>query len=926
VVDATGTKSQTTFYERLKAMPKLLILASNPRGDLKNLDREIRDLKATLKRLNEFDIEVEVAVTSQNLKNLIASSKPHIVHFCGHGAGKKGLILQDDEGNEKIVKSEELAYIFETFSSNYQENPIICVVLNACESVHQANLIVEHVDYAVGMKQKIGDKAAYHFSLGFYTGLANGISIEQAFRLGVSQIRQWLDESNSQSTQSRQYRKAEYVGPVEKDAQLELPEYEKPDLQAKSTRLTPNTVAIDSVTKVSSSPLTAPSNIPQGFVEFVQQEIDRKEYKDRARAAYDNFGQFSAQNAASLTKSEYKQRKIFLGKVKRFWIEGFLKPSLQDVAAMKLDLKARPDVIADLTQGIEALSVELDASYERLRTTQIYGEIGQGQTLLILGVPGAGKTIALLQLTQRLIERSEKNPSLPMPVVFNLSSWAKEQKSIVDWLIDDLQEKYQVPKSLSEPWIKQQQLILLLDGLDEVKEEHRNDCVRALNEFIGRFSRAEVAVCSRVRDYEVLTERLQISSALCLQPLSVEQVYQFLDNVGGSLAGVKALLKSDMELEQFAQTPLILNFMSVAYRGWSANKLIPQLRSTQERHQNLFNTYIDCRLAQGATSEYSKEQVLRWLRWLANRMVKEKRTIFLIERMQPSWLQNRSEEKTYRIIAIMLSGLIVGAIGWGLGELIFVLINGTKNNQLLGLSGGISGALIGGIIIGLPKKILPLEQLGWSWKRAKDRFVREFLEGVSYGLIFGVIFGLIFYLNGQKFMNWSIGGLVSGLIGGLILGLGSGLGSSEIEQRIVSNQGIRSSLRNCLIIGLIVGLIGSAIGSVIGGLSGGLSGKLIFGPIFEAIHVEINAQTGAQIGGLVFGPIGGLISGLKYGGAACVQHFILRLMMYQKGYIPWNYAKLLDLASDRLLMKKVGGGYVFFHRMLLEHFAQMNSN
>lgn len=890
-------------------MPKLLILASNPRRDL-DLDREIRDLTNAVRRIGDFEVVPGFGVRAQDLQELLAEYSPQFVHFCGHGGGDKGLVFQDDEGREQFVSTKVLSRIFRNFADD-----IHCTVLNACDSEEQAKAIADQIHYVVGMSQPILDKAAHLFAVGFYKGLAARKSIEQAYEMGCTAIQIW-SETQTQTSQSRQYRKLTVVGDVLQPTSLPLPEFQKPILLKDGEPWTPEAAKV----------VPARIDQPEAFVEFVQQEIDRKEYKDLARAAYDNFGQYSAQNAASLSKSEYKQRQILLAKVKQFWIEGFLQPSLQNFPAMRLDLKARPDAIADLTQGIEALSVELDASYERLRTTQIYGEIGQGRTLLILGIPGAGKTIALLQLAQRLIDRSEQNLSLPMPVVLNLSSWAKEQKAIVDWLIDDLREKYQVPQSLSEPWIKQQQLILLLDGLDEVKEEHRNDCVRALNRFIGLFPRAEVAVCCRVRDYEALTERLQISSALCLQTLSSEQVYHFLNSIGGSLSGLKTLLKSDTELEQFAQTPLILNFMSVAYQGWSAEKLIPQLRSTQERHQNLFNTYIDCRLAQGATSEYSKERVLRWLSWLANRMVKEKRTIFLIERMQPSWSQNRSEEKKYRIIAIMLSGLIVGAIGWGLGELIFVLINGTKNNQLLGLSGGISGALIGGIIIGLPKKILPLEQLGWSWKRAKYRFVREFLEGVSYGLIFGVIFGLIFYWNGQKFMNWSIGGLVSGLIGGLILGLGSGLGSSEIEQRIVSNQGIRSSLRNCLIIGLIVGLIGSAIGSVIGGLSGGLSGELIFGPIVKAIKVDINAQTGAQIGGLVFGPIGGLISGLKYGGAACVQHFILRLMMYQKGYIPWNYAKFLDFASDRLLMKKVGGGYVFFHRMLLEHFAQMNSN
>jgi NACHT domain/CHAT domain len=635
-------------------MSKILILSSNPKRDLENLDREIRDLKGAIQRLGKFEVEHWPAVRSQDIKRLIAENNPHIVHFCGHGAGEQGIVFEDEDGKEQLVSTDRLAEIFEIFSNKYEKEPINCVVLNACDSYFQAKAIVKYIDYAIGMTQPILDKAAYRYSLGFYGGLAAGKTIKQAHMMGRSDIGQWSDETKSQSTQSRQYRKLEPVGDVGQSAQLELAEWLKPEIFEKSVLFPSSLAESGSLSEV--SPLSAPSETPQEVIEYVQQEIDRKDYKDNARAAYDNFGQFSAQKAASLTKPEFEQRKVFLGKVKQFWIEGFLKPSLQNVTAFSPEMKDRPDAIADLSQGIEALSVELDASYERLRDTQIYEEIGQGRTLLILGSPGAGKTIALLQLAQRLIERSEENLSIPMPVVFNLSSWAKDQKSIVDWLIDELREKYQVPKSLSEPWIKEQQLILLLDGLDEVKEEYRNDCVRALNKFIGLFPQTEVAVCSRVRDYEALTERLQISSALCLQPLTSEQVYQFLDSVGGSLAGLKTLIKRDAELEQFAQTPLILNFMSVAYQGWSVEKLIPELRSTSDRQQHLFDTYIDRRLEQGATSEYSKDKVLRWLSWLASRMVREKQTIFLIEKMQPTWLQNRSEERAYRIRTFMVSG------------------------------------------------------------------------------------------------------------------------------------------------------------------------------------------------------------------------------------------------------------------------------
>ena len=127
-----------------------------------------------------------------------------------------------------------------------------------------------------------------------------------------------------------------------------------------------------------------------------------------------------------------------------------------------------------------------------------------------------------------------------------------------------------------------------------------------------------------------------------------------------------------------------------------------------------------------------------------------------------------------------------------------------------------------------------------------------------------------------------------------------------------------------LIFGLILGLGG--------GLIGGLGGGLFFGQIRVASRwlSELRIYGLSEwliyglIAGLGLGLIGGLIGGLMNGGATCIQHFNLRRILYRKGRIPWNCARFLDYASERLLMKKVGGGYIFYHRMLMEHFAQMH--
>ena len=62
--------------------------------------------------------------------------------------------------------------------------------------------------------------------------------------------------------------------------------------------------------------------------------------------------------------------------------------------------------------------------------------------LLILGAPGAGKTTLLLELTRDLLERARLDEFHPIPVIFNLSSWAIKRLSIADWLIEELNTKF----------------------------------------------------------------------------------------------------------------------------------------------------------------------------------------------------------------------------------------------------------------------------------------------------------------------------------------------------------------------------------------------------------------------------------------------------------------------------------------------------
>ncbi|MFM7449747.1 MAG: CHAT domain-containing protein [Leptolyngbyaceae cyanobacterium] len=215
-------------------MKKILILASNPRKDL-NLDREIRDLKAAISRSNsrdQFEVVDELAVQVENLQDHLLRHRPHIVHFCGHGSGEQGLVFEGESGGERWVRTDALSNLFRLF-----EQDVKCVLLNACYSEEQADAIVSHIDYVIGMNQTIQDNAAIAFAKGFYRALGYDRPIEDAYEFGCNAIQLEITGSSKvRSTATEAERKAEVVDAIQKIA---IPEHLKPILK-KKVNLTPS--------------------------------------------------------------------------------------------------------------------------------------------------------------------------------------------------------------------------------------------------------------------------------------------------------------------------------------------------------------------------------------------------------------------------------------------------------------------------------------------------------------------------------------------------------------------------------------------------------------------------------------------------------------------------------------------------------------
>ncbi|MEC4818170.1 MAG: AAA-like domain-containing protein [Scytonema sp. PMC 1069.18] len=180
---------------------RILFLIAEPTDSARlRLRQELHDIKQRLQlapKRERFVLDYELSSHPEEISQAILTFQPQIVHFSGHGTSNGELCFEDSLGRMQPVEPPVLAALFELVADWVE-----CVVLNACYSDIQAQAIVQHIPFVIGMKTAIDDQAAIAFAVGFYTALGANRSIEQAFKFGHLQI------------QLQGFPESEYLSPV----------------------------------------------------------------------------------------------------------------------------------------------------------------------------------------------------------------------------------------------------------------------------------------------------------------------------------------------------------------------------------------------------------------------------------------------------------------------------------------------------------------------------------------------------------------------------------------------------------------------------------------------------------------------------------------------------------------------------------------
>ncbi|MGB3492579.1 MAG: NACHT domain-containing protein [Elainellaceae cyanobacterium] len=676
--------------------------------------------------------------------------------------------------------------------------------------------------------------------------------------------------------------------------------------------------------------------------DIIQNKGSGSVFKNAIVNVFDNE---SANIVGQLTRQDFRNRKALLSKVQNYWIKGVLEHSLQARSPISLQLDLQPDaVMAPWREVDEALDAHPETLPPETHLIHVFDDLGDGRSLLILGSPGAGKTTALLRLAQTLVQRAEQDATYRIPVVVNLSSWSSRKRTLAQWLEDELNSKYQVPRTVGQSWIQNQNLLLLLDGLDEVQEDQRELCLDAINLFYQDYG-AELVVCSRDRQYRELSQQLNFEAAVKLRSLTSEQIFDSIDPTSANLSGLRTLLQDDLALREMAASPLMLNIIVMSYQSIDDQQMLDTGLLEQKRHR-IFEAYIDRMIQRRDEAPYSRAQTIRWLSWLAQQMASKSQSIFLIEGLHPDWIQHPGRRLLYNIGIKLVFMALFGGVHLGFIRGLLPDVNTFEVAQAIqGALWGILGGVLYGFIGG------PLSRFITEETKFRDGSVAN---GALLGSIFGAMFGLSMLGTGAALTYGLAYGAVYFVLGIYTYGLLHELrGFTPIDK-------IRWAFRKSLMylpFGVLIAIaikLGTSLG-LIDSVAVGLLFQVIIGfesartvdqnafPNYKVWRSAINAlklfAIVAPLAGIAFYLVhnhslaSGLSNGLIFGmGAALagaggaglngIKHVLLRLIFWRSQAMPWNYARFLDYGCDRILLQRVGGSYVFIHRSLLEHFAR----
>jgi hypothetical protein len=548
--------------------------------------------------------------------------------------------------------------------------------------------------------------------------------------------------------------------------------------------------------------------------------------------------------------------------------------------------------------------------------------------LVVLGQPGAGKTMLLVRLVLDLLAR--RTPGQPVPMLVPVASWnPAEQQDLYRWLAERITVDHSglaelvpslvggEPVSLARALLERGLILPVLDGLDEIPEPVRGAAVAGINAALR--SGQPVLLSCRTADYQAAVRppggvEVTLTGAAVVEvcPLDGETVARYLLDSAGGTAGQDRWSTVVQELRRPSTTgtlaplvaalttPLMATLARVVYNpqpGEAASALpepseLSSFATRAEVERHLFDGFIPAayRPHRRHRCRWTARDAERWIVWLAVHLQSN-----LHGTPDLAWWQLPFSHR--RAVA---SGLALGlAVG-----LVFGLAVRIVDWLAYGLALAFWLAVGLAVGVGLQRQRAPARGLHWS--------AIGLTSGLTSGLVFGIGGVLAIGIRGGLAIGLACAGI--GLVFGLPFGLGFGLTGAPAD--ITSAASPAAILaRDRRSFGLLISARMLAFGLMFG-LVNGLAFGLMFG-LMNGVVFGLAAGIGGGLGGELAVQLHS-----ERGEAAWGRYVLARVGWAMTGRLPWRFMGFLaDAHEHHGVLRQVGAVYQFRHLDLQRRLA-----
>lgn len=561
----------------------------------------------------------------------------------------------------------------------------------------------------------------------------------------------------------------------------------------------------------------------------------------------------------------------------------------------------------------EPLSGAPTGSTEVNRIAEYFAGLEPPRRMVVLGDPGAGKTVAATYLVRGLIaRRNELHPdpqraAEPVPVRVNAAGWDGGQ-GFSAWLVARLGRDYRLRPNVARKMVQAGMILPVLDGLDEMDDETTHGArARGLLDRLNQreWAQRPVVVLCRSSEFDHLKyagddNGLRGAATLTLDPLPADQPLEYLarhqQQIGATAPAWEQLIThlrehtTDRPLAVALRNPWLLS-LTVTTLDHSPATAAALLDSTtiEEVCDRLFAAQIPAAIAATDDTErfrdYTTDNVTKWLRTLARHLehrrdIGANGTAIRLDEIWEITGINRIR-LLHGLAAALLSGPVFGLPFW--------LRNGLIAGVQVGLIGGLMFALAFYLVFTIAPGHLSVSRAKLiAWKVPTGaRWPTGLKAGLSVGLFIAVLSGLFAGLRDGPLVGLRVG-LGAGVVFGLPYGVAVGLVATPEDQLALVSDArrlIRNDLQAALVLSALVGLgFACAVGLVVGVATGLMVGLLV---------------------GLMFGLSSGLASG----------RFGLAVLLFKlTANFPARPAVFFEWARNSGLLRVNATAYQFRHQ------------